>query len=312
MADTLPELDDTGQLTIGKYQFQRLGLGAMRLLSSNAERDDRSIECFADPKNPEANRDLMQAAVRECGIGYVDFARGYGARPGAGEALFKEWMAPYWDEVLWATKVGYERGPEGEWILNLDPGFLKREIELTLEDLGKPIPMLYLAANSTPDVDIRNRQPSVLDSFRPVLESHQRGEATHIAVANVNASELEQLLDFAPISMVQNKFTVASLSNPERLAVLELCEKAKIPFVAWGVFQSEDDDPWVPGEDLVKTARELSMTPQEASIAILLSSSPNFVALTGVTRRVSLSSSVRAANRKIPQEIVRRFRPETA
>lgn len=310
MADDLPRLNDTGELSVGKYRFQRLGLGAMRLLSTNAVVDGRTVECYADPVDPDANRDLMHAAVKECGIGYVDFARGYGARPGDGERWFKKWMTPFWEDVLWATKVGYERDAEGGWVLNLCPDFLQREIELTLELLGKPIPMLYLTASSTEDVTIRNRQSHVVDSFRPLLESYERGEVGRLGVANVKAEELRALLDFAPISMVQNKFTVASLAKPEQKAVLDLCRERGIPFVAWGIFQSDDESPWVPGEELVRAARELSMTPQEASIAILLSCSPNFVALSGVTRRVSLASSVRAANRTVPPKIVERFLPE--
>lgn len=282
----------------------------MRLLSTNAHVDGREIECYADPKDPKANEALIHAAVRECGIGYVDFARGYGARPGDGERWFREWFEPFYEEVLWATKVGYERDAEGGWVLNLCPDFLQREIEISLEQLGTPIPLCYLTASSTDDVTIRNRQKSVVDSFKPLLDSHQRGELLHLGVANVTADEVRQLLDFAPLSIVQNKFTVASLKQPAQREVLDLCRERGIPFVGWGLFQSNDESPWVPGPDLLKAAEELSMTPQEASIAILLNASPNFVGLTGVTRRQSLGSSVRAANQAIPADIVNRFRPD--
>ena len=310
VTENLPRLNDTGVLCLGEYRFERLALGAMRLLSTNAEKDGRSIECYADPVDPEANCALMRAAVSECGIGYVDFARGYGARPGAGERWFMKWMEPYLKEILWATKVGYDRDAEGGWVLDLDPDFLRREIELSVELLGKPIPLLYLTASSTDDVTIRHRQKSVVDSFRPLLECYERGEATHLGVANVTAQELQQLLDVAPIGMVQNKFTVASLAQPEQRAVLDLCRAKNIPFVAWGIFQSDDDGPWIPGEALVEAAREMSVTPQEASIAILLNYDPNFVVLTGVSRPKSLASSVRAANMKVPVEILNRFRSE--
>lgn len=309
VGESLPKLESTDDITIGKYRFGRLALGAMRLLSTNAEVDGREVECFAPPKDPEANCALIRSAVQECGIGYVDFARGYGARPGDGERLFREWFDPFLQDVLWATKVGYDRDDQGGWVLNLCPEFLQREIELSLEPLGSPIPLCYLTASSTDDVTIRNRQASVVDSFQPLLESHQRGELLHLGVANVKAEELRQLLDVAPISIVQNKFTVASLALPEQREVLDLCRERGIPFVGWGLFQSNDESPWVPGADLLEAAGELSMTPQEASIAILLNASPNFVALSGVTRRQSLSSSVRAANQKVPAEILSRFSP---
>ena len=280
----------------------------MRLLSANAERNGRRIECYADPPDPVANGALMRAAIEKCGIGYIDFARGYGARPGAGERWFREWMEPYPKELLWATKVGYERSADGGWILNLDPEFLSREIELSVELLGRPIPLCYLTAGSTEDVTIRNRQNSLVDSFRPLLKSHERGEVTHLGLANVRAEELEHVLQLAPIAVVQNKFTVASLADPAQREVLELCHSRGIPFVAWGVFQSDDESPWVPSSDLKEAAEQMSVTPQEASIAILLQAAPHLVVLTGVTRAGTLASSVRAANMEVPSEILSRFR----
>ena len=260
-----------------------------------------------NPKTRKANRALIHAAVRQCGIGYVDFARGYGCRPDAGETYFRDWMAPFWEDVLWATKVGYGRDSAGTWTLDLSPNFLRGELERSLELLGTPIPLMYLAAGSTDDVTILNRQKSVVDSFRPLLDFQESGELQHLGVANVTAPELEQLLEVAPIAIVQNKFTAADLAKPERRAVLDLCRERNIPFVAWGVFQSDDDGPWVPSQALLEVAQRLSMTPQEASIAILLSSSPNFVVLTGVTRPKSLSSSVRAANQTVPNELLEQF-----
>lgn len=310
VSQRLPRLEDTGQVSVGEYRFQRLALGAMRLLSANTEIEGRTAECFADPVDPEANGALMRAAVSECGIGYIDFARGYGGRPGAGEGWFRKWMEPYPDALLWATKVGYERGPGGTWILNLSPDFLRREISLSLEALGEPIPLCYLTANSTLDVEVRHRPAAIAEAFRPLVESHQRGELRHLGVANVSAEELRQLLEIGPVSIVQNKFTVASLSVPAQREVLDLCQDLGIPFVAWGVFQSDDESPWSPGEKLLQAARELSMSPQDASIALLLQARPNLVVLTGASRAGSLSASVRAANQRLPVEIQRRFQAD--
>ena len=282
----------------------------MRLLASDAVLEGRTLESFADPADPAANRDLMRAAVSQCGIGYIDFARGYGARPDDGERRFRQWMEPYPEGLLWATKVGYQRDPDGTWVLNLDPDFLRREIELSLEVLGAPLPLGYLTAGSTQDVIVRHRPASVVDSFRPLLEAYERGELLSLGVANVTADQLRQLLDVAPIAVVQNKFTVASLAQPAQREVLDLCRGLDIPFVAWGVFQSDDESPWVPGTTLVQAAKELAMTPQDLSIAALLQASSNMVVLTGASRAGSLSSSVLAANRRIPEEILQRLQAD--
>ena len=303
MRGKLPKLETTGEVAIGAYRFARLALGAMRLLAS----DTQSAECFADPPDPEANSALMKAAVNECGIGYIDFARGYGATPDSGERWFREWMSPYPEGLLWATKVGYERDAKGAWLLNLDPNVLRNEIACSLEVLGSPIPLCYLTAGSTQDVKVINRPACILDSFRPLLESYERRELQHLGVANVTSSDLKKLLENAPISAVQNKCTVASLSDPAQREVLDICRERNIPFVAWGVFQSDDHGPWVPSATLVDTAKELEMSPQELSISVLLQASPNIVVLTGASRAASLSSSVNAANRRLPAEILQRF-----
>jgi pyridoxine 4-dehydrogenase len=306
----LPQLGDTGTVQVGDYRFKRLGLGAMRLLSSNLERDGKTIECFAEPVDPDANREMMQAAVNECGIGYIDFARGYGAWPGAGESFFRQWMSPYPEDLLWATKVGYDRDTEGSWVLNLSPETIRRDVRLSVEELGAPLPLLYLMAGSTKDVTIRNRQQHVTDSFRPLLDAYNRGEVKHLGIANVSASELKTLMDFAPISVVQNKFTVASLADAGQREVLDLCRQHNIPFVAWGIFQSDDFEDWKPEPNLIQAAQELSATVQDASIAILLQAAPHLVALTGASRRKSLTSSVLAANLPVPPEILKRFGPD--
>ncbi len=306
----MPELGDTGFAQIGNYRFKRLALGAMRLLSSNLEREGQTIECFAEPVDPEANREIMLAAVNECGIGYIDFARGYGAWPGAGESFFRQWMSPYPEDLLWATKIGYDRDAEGGWVLNLSPETIRRDVGLSVEELGAPLPLLYLMAGSTKDVTVRNRQDCVTASFRPLLDAYNRGEVKHLGIANVTASELKTLLDFAPISVVQNKFTVASLADPAQREVLDLCREHNLPFVAWGIFQSDDFDDWKPEPNLIHAAQELSATVQDASIAILLNAVPHLVALTGASRRKSLSASVLAANLAVPPEILRRFGPD--
>lgn len=279
----------------------------MRLLASPAEIAGQSVECFAPPVSPLANQQLMRAAIEQAGLGYIDFARGYGAQPGDGESFFRDWMAPYPEHLLWATKVGYQRGPLGQWQLNLEPDFLASEIEQSLKILGSPIPLLYLVVSSTRDVEVVSRSVPLQEAVQPLLEARRQGQVRHLGVANVSAPQLEELLESVPIEAVQNKFTVASLEQSGSRRVLELTRQRGLPLVAWGIFQSDDHLPWAPEAKLLEAARELEMSPQDASIALLLGASPNLVALTGASRSASLAASVAAANRRIPPHIRRRF-----
>ena len=310
ISHTMSTLRDTGRVQIGDYRVERLALGAMRLVSSSFDRDGRHFESFGLPEDPEASRTVMRAAVEECGIRYVDFARGYGPTPGSGESYFRAWMAPYPADLLWATKVGYERDAQGGWALNLAPEAIARDIAASRSELGAQIPLLYLVVGSTSDVVVRNRPARLADAFAPLVEAQRRGEVRHLGVANVTADELAALIAVAPVAAVQNKFTVASLADPAQRAVLDLCRHHGIAFVAWGIFQNDGPDAWQPGAELARAAAELGVTPQEASIAILLHAQPHLVALTGASRRKSLESSVRAANLAVPAGVLARFESE--
>jgi pyridoxine 4-dehydrogenase len=249
----------------------------------------------------------MRTAVEQCGIGYVDFARGYGPWAGAGEAVFRDWWHPYPTELLFATKVGYERPDAGGWAINLAPETIARDVAASVSQLGCPIPLVYLVVRSTPDVVVRNRPARLIDSLSPLLESQQRGEIQHIGLANVTLAELEEISTRAGIAAVQNKFTVHSLQDPGRRAVLEHCTRHGVPFVAWGIFQNDGPEPWEPGPELKRTAAELAVTPQELSIALLLHSSSHLVALTGSGTTRSLFSSVRGANLTLSPACLTRF-----
>lgn len=303
-------LRDTGPVAIGDYRCERLALGAMRLVSSSFDRDGRHHESFGPPADAEANRRVMRAAVEEHGIGYVDFARGYGPTPGSGESYFRSWMSPYPADLLWATKVGYTRDAQGGWGLDLAPESIARDIRASSDELGAVLPLLYLVVGSTSDVVVRRRPARLADAFAPLVEARARGVVRNLAVANVTADELAALLEVAPIVAVQNKFTVASLADPTQRAVLDLCRRRGIAFVAWGIFQADGPEDWQPGETLARAAAELGVTPQEASIAILLAAEPHLVALTGASRRASLESSVRAANLPVPESVLSRFTAE--
>lgn len=300
-------LRDTGPVQVGAYRVERLALGAMRLLSSSFDRDGRHHESFGLPADAEASRRVMRAAVEEYGIGYVDFARGYGPTAGSGESFFRAWMSPYPANLLWATKVGYERDAQGGWGLNLAPESIARDIAASASELGAAIPLLYLVVGSTSDVTVRNRPARLADAFAALVDARARGVAANLGVANVTAAELAELLEVAPVAAVQNKFTVASLADPAQVAVLDLCRRHGIAFVAWGIFQADGPEAWEPGVELTRAASELGVSPQEASIAILLHAESHLVALTGASRRSSLESSVRAANLTVPGEIVARF-----
>ena len=304
---TAPVLKTDGTVKIGSHQVQRLALGCMRLVSKGGLIDGAPASAFGLPHSPESNRHALLNAVHVCGIQYLDASRGYGPWPGAGERLLCEWVAPRPANVVVASKVGYAREPSGGWVVDLDPGYITREIQASHKQFGGRIPLLYLVVRSTPTTPVVNRPKELARSLEPLAKAQRDGLVENIGVANVTAEELDVLRQAAPISIVQNRFALASLTNPSERAVLEGCGAAGIPFVAWGLFgEGVLPRPELP-PGLEGVAAEHDVTAEELTIALLLAVAPHVMVLPGPGRRETIYSRLRAANLRLDPAVVDQF-----
>ena len=111
--------------TLGKSNLEvsALGLGCMGLSHGFGPAADRQ-EGIA----------LIRAAV-ECGVTFFDTAQIYG--PFTNEELVGEALAPFRDQVVIATKFGFDFGPDREQRggLNSRPEYIKQMVEGSLKRL---------------------------------------------------------------------------------------------------------------------------------------------------------------------------------
>src|SRR5215216_636846 len=115
---------DAGTLDLGgDLTVNRLGFGAMRVTG-------RGI--WGDPPNRNEAGAVLRRAV-ELGVTFIDTADSYG--PNVSEEIIAEALHPYPDDLVIATKAGFERSGPGRWEVNCDPARLRACCEASLRRL---------------------------------------------------------------------------------------------------------------------------------------------------------------------------------
>jgi aryl-alcohol dehydrogenase-like predicted oxidoreductase len=309
LADPSAPVVDCGTVTIGDVVVPRMGLGCMRLLSASGTVDGQGQTALGIPHSPEAVRHALLTAVDVCGIRYFDVARGYGPWPGFAERLLHEWLSPRGtggprgQHVLLASKVGYGREASGGWYVDLDAEFLAREVDACVAEFDGQVPLLYLVARSTPTTPVHNRPDDIARALKPLVDAQADGRVKHVGVANVTVDELAVFQSLAPIAAVQNRFTLHSLSDADERQTFERCAEHQIPFVAWGLFGEGALSQGLHPAVVVDVAAELGVTPEELTLATILSTGENVVALPGPGRRQTIYSSVKGASIHLDDDV---------
>ena len=120
------------------------------------------------PKDKQEMISLLQPV--ELGITFFDTAEVYG--PFINEELVGEALAPLRDQVVFATKFGFNtkvdpRDPkEGESPLNSRPENIKEVAEASLKRLGTDVIDLFLPHRVDPDVPIEDVAGAVKDLIK--------------------------------------------------------------------------------------------------------------------------------------------------
>lgn len=221
----------------------RLGFGAMRITGAGI---------WGEPDNPSAARDLLRRVV-DAGVNLIDTADSYG--PEISENLIAEALHPYPDDLVIATKGGFERPGPGRWTPACRPERLKRCCEDSLRRLRLERIDLYQLHTVDPRVPIE-------DSIGALVELQDEGKIRHIGVSNVSGEELDRARQIAAIVSVQNRYNLTDRRSEE---VLRECERSGLGFLPWApLARAEPDDP------VDEIARVHDATPTQVALAWLL------------------------------------------
>lgn len=198
--------------TLGQgLQVSALGLGCMGMSSAYGPAPDRQ-EMIA----------LIRSAV-ERGITHFDTAEAYG--PFANETLVGEALAPVRDQVVIATKFGFDidpvtgtRGPG----TNSQPAHIKAAVEASLKRLRTDRVDLLYQHRVDPAVPIE-------DVAGAVKELIAEGKVAHFGLSEAGVQTIRRAHAVQPLTAVQSEYSLF-WREPEQ-ALLPLLAELRIGFV---------------------------------------------------------------------------------
>lgn len=171
---------------------------------------------------------LLRRAVDDFGVELIDTADAYGldhTDMGHGERLIaKALRGERRQRVVIATKGGFTR-PDGKWIPNGAPAYLRSACERSLRALGTDRIDLYQLHRPDPNIPIE-------ESLGALVDLQREGKIRHIGVSNFTREQLEQGLRVATIVSLQNPLGFMYYGE-EQADLLKLCEEKGIAWIAY-------------------------------------------------------------------------------
>jgi aryl-alcohol dehydrogenase-like predicted oxidoreductase len=298
---------------LGKSNLEvsALGLGCMGMSSG-----------FGPAVDKQQGIAVIRAAV-ERGVTFFDTAEVYG--PFVNEELVGEALAPFRDQVLIATKFGFNiSSTGGRDGLNSKPEHIKQAAEGSLRRLKTDRIDLLYQHRVDPNVPIEQVAGAVKDLIR-------QGKVKHFGLSEAGAQTIRRAHAVQPVAAVQSEYSLWT-RDPEA-EVLPACEELGIGFVPWSPlgqgfltgkidattkFDGTDVRTFFPRfteeartanqavVDLLNViAKRKNATPAQIALAWLLAQKPWIVPIPGTTKLHRLEENIGAANIVLSSEDLR-------
>ena len=265
---------------------------------------------------PAADRNEMIALIRsafERGVTFFDTAQVYG--PFTNEELLGEALAPIRDQVVIATKFGFEIGIDGKQTgLNSYPDYIRQRTEGSLKRLGVETIDLYYQHRVDPNVPIEDVAGTVKDLIR-------EGKVKHFGLSEAGARTIRRAHAVQPVTALQSEYSLWWREpEAEIFPTLQELEIGFVPFSPLGrgfltgkidettTFDSTDFRSTVPRfspenrkanqalVDLVtRIAAKKRATPAQVALAWLLAQKPWIVPIPGTTKLQRLEENLGGA-----------------
>ena len=234
---------------------------------------------FGEPQNRDEAISVLRRAVA-LGIDFIDTADSYG--PHVSENLIREALYPYEGLVI-ATKGGFERPKPGVWIMNGDPGYLRRMVEGSLKRLSLDRLPLWQLHRIDPKVP-REAQ------FRAVAAMRDEGLIRHVGLSQASVADIEAAGAHFPVVSVQNLYNLTDRSSED---LLDYCTRQSIAFIPW--YPLATSQLTRPNAQLAAVATTHGATPGQIALAWLLAKSAVMLPIPGTGRIAHLEENTAAA-----------------
>ncbi|TSD87624.1 aldo/keto reductase [Mycobacterium sp. KBS0706] len=296
----------------GGLEVSALGLGCMGLSFG-----------YGPAVETAAGIALIRKAV-DLGVTFFDTAEVYG--PFTNEALVGEALAPVRDQVVIATKFGFDIDPETgkQSGLNSRPEHIRQVAEASLKRLRTDVIDLFYQHRVDPNVPIEDVAGAVKDLIR-------EGKVRHFGLSEAGAETIRRAHAVQPVAALQSEYSLWWREpEAEMLPVLEELGIGLVPFSPLGkgfltgaisdstTFDSGDFRNIVPrfsaearkaNQALVDLlgaiAARKRVTSAQIALAWLLAQKPWIVPIPGTTKPHRLEENVGAAAVELTAEELR-------
>ena len=266
---------------------------------------------------------LIRAAV-ERGVTFFDTAEVYG--PYANEEMVGEALAPLRDQVVIATKFGFNIVEGKQSGLNSRPEHIKEVAETSLKRLKTDRIDLFYQHRVDPDVPMEDVAGAVKDLIR-------QGKVKHFGLSEAGVASIRRAHAVQPVAALQSEYSLF-WREPEQeiIPTLEELGIGFVPFSPLGKgfltgaiskdtqFDKNDFRNVVPRfspenreanqvlVDLVEEfAKQKKATPAQIALAWLLAQKPWIVPIPGTTKLHRLEENLGAASINLKSEDLRRI-----
>ena len=298
-------------------EVSAIGLGCMGMSFS-----------YGPPKDKQEMTSVLRAAV-ERGITFFDTAEVYG--PFLNEELVGEALAPFRDQVVIATKFGFDlnpnfdpRGIKATPGLNSRPEHINEAVEGSLKRLRVEVIDLLYQHRVDPNVQIEDVAGAVKDLI-------QQGKVRHFGLSEAGAQTIRRAHAVQPLTTLQSEYSLWT-RTPEK-EVIPTLEELGIGFVPYSplgkgfltgkidanaTFDSSDFRSTLPRftpealkanqalVDLLGSIAETKKaTPAQIALAWLLAQKPWIVPIPGTTKLHRLEENIGAVSVELTPDDLR-------
>ncbi|MEA2563432.1 MAG: hypothetical protein QOH06_4936 [Acidobacteriota bacterium] len=277
---------------------------------------------YGPPQDEQEMISLIRSAV-DLGVTFFDTAEVYG--PFTNEELVGKALSPLREQVVIATKFGFNFGADGKQAgLNSRPEHIKEVAEASLKRLGTDRIDLFYQHRVDPNVPIE-------EVAGAVKELIQEGKVGHFGLSEAGVQNIRRAHAVQPVTALQSEYSLWWLEPEEEIIpTLEELGIGFVPFSPLGKgfltgkidentsFASTDFRNTVPRfapearkanqalVDLIESiARRKGATPAQIALAWLLAQKPWIVPIPGTTKLHRLQENAAAASVELSERDLR-------
>ncbi len=161
--------------------------------------------------------------AHERGVTFFDTAEVYG--PFTNEEMVGEALAPVRDDVVIATKFGFDAAAGNLQSLNSRPENIKAVCDASLKRLRTDVIDLFYQHRVDPDVPIED----VAGTVKDLIEA---GKVRHFGLSEPSAQTLRRAHSVQPVTTLQNEYSLWT-RGPETNGILDTCEELGVGLVPY-------------------------------------------------------------------------------